>query len=104
MVAVITQKVVDKAIYVSLIGPFLGKYARVPFANNSIEAAWICNQDPRLRHLWCSAYTLEAAQECIRKYGGEIIELYADGLEFHLDELEQLREQLKGKEEVSSAI
>ena len=104
MVAVITQKVVDKAVYVSLIGPFLGKYARIPYADNSIEAAWICNQDRRLKSLWCSTYTLEAAQECIRKYGGEIIELYADGLEFHLHELKQLREQLKGKKEVSSAF
>ena len=100
----ITQKIVDKAVYVSLIGPFMGKYARIPFADNSIEAAWICNQDRRLKSIWCSTYTLEAVHEAIEKYDGEIIELYADGLDFDMYGLEQLREQLKGKKEVTSAF
>lgn len=101
----ITQKVVEEAVYVSLIGPFMGYYARVPYARNSIEAAWICNQDRRLKSLWCSTYTLEKAQECILKYGGGgIIELYRDGLEFDLDELAQLREQLNGKKEITGAF
>lgn len=100
----ITQKIVDKAIYVSLIGPFMNMYAKVPYAENSVEAAWICNTDPRLKRLWCSTYTLEKVEECIEKYGGKIIELYADGLEFHLHELKQLREQLKGKEKVSCRL
>jgi len=99
----ITQKIVDKAIYVSLIGPLMSKYARVPYADNSVEAAWIINQG-KLKSLWCTTYTLEAVQECIRKYGGEIIELYEDELDFDMYELEQLREQLKGKEKVSCLV
>ena len=104
MVAVITQKVNKEATYVSLIGPFMNMYAEIPYAENSVEAAWICNQDRRMKSLWCSTYTLEQVQECITSYGGTIIELYAEGLEFDMNELWQLRKQLEGKEEVSSAI
>ena len=104
MVAVITQKVVDKAVYVSLIGPFMNMYAKVPYAENNIEAAWICNQDRRMKSLWCSTYTLEQVQECIASYDGAIIELYSEGLEFDMGELYQLRRQLEGKKEISSAF
>jgi len=94
----------DKEVYVSLIGPFMNMYAQVPYARNNIEARWICNQDPKLKHIWCSTYSLKKVQEMIKSYGGTIIHLNASGLEFHLHELEQLREQLKGKDEVSNAI
>ncbi len=102
--AVITQKVNKEATYVSLIGPFMNMYAKIPYAENNIEAAWICNQDRRMKSLWCSTYTLEQVQECIGSYDGAIIELYSEGLEFDMGELYQLRRQLEGKKEVSGAI
>ena len=97
---VVTQTVKDKAVYVSLIGPLMNLYAKVPYAENSIEAAWICNKS-KLKSLWCSAYTLEEVERCIADYGGSIIELYKDGLDFDMYELGQLRQQLKVKEEIT---
>ncbi len=98
--ATIRRGVIDKAVYVSLIGPLMNLYAKVPYAENNIEAAWICNSS-KLKSLWCSTYTLEDVERCIADYGGSIIELYKDGFEFDLYELEQLRQQLTGKEEVT---
>ncbi len=95
----ISVPVVEEAVYVSLIGPLLGYYARIPYANNSIEASWICNNS-KLKSLWCSTYTREAAEKAIEEYGGQFIELYADGLNFDMYELEQLREQIKGADSV----
>jgi len=100
----VTQKIVSGATYVSLIGPFMNMYAQIPYAQNSIETAWICNQDRRMKSLWCTTYTHKQVLECIQKYGGTIIELYADGFEFDMWELEKLREQLRNKEEVTSDL
>lgn len=89
----ITVPVRDKATYVSLIGPFLNYYAKVPHAENSVEAAWICNNS-KLKSLWCSTYTLEQVEKMIQEYGGQIIALYSDGLDFDMFELQQLRRQV----------
>lgn len=97
---VVTQTVKDKAVYVSLIGPLMNLYAKVPYADNSVEAAWIINKS-KLKSLWCSTYTLGEVERCIADYGGTIIELYKDELDFDMYELEQLRQQLKGKEEIT---
>lgn len=87
-------KINEDAVYVSLIGPFLNYYALVPYAQNNVEARWICNQDRRLKSLWCSTYTYDQVVEAIHKYGGQLIELYKDGLEFDMDELEKLRAEI----------
>ncbi len=99
----VTQIVVDEEVYVSLIGPLMNLYARVPYAENSVEARWICNQS-KLKSLWCATYTLEEVHRCLVEYGGAIIELYADGFDFDMGELYQLREQLNGIEEVTSCL
>ncbi len=87
----IKMNVVEDKVYVSLIGPFMNYYAKVPYAKNNAEAGWLCNADRRLKSLWCSTYTLEQVTECIHKYGGQIIELYADGMEFSMDEFEKFK-------------
>jgi hypothetical protein len=81
-------------IYVSLVGPFLNKYARVPDARTDSEARLMCATDRRMQSLWCATYTKEQVDECIRKYGGEIIELYADGFEYDVEALRRLRAEI----------
>lgn len=85
---------IEGANYVSLIGPFMNYYAKVPYARNNIEARWLCNQDRRLKSLWCSTYTLEQVVDCIHKYGGQVIELYRDGMEFDMDEFEKFKAEV----------
>lgn len=70
-----THTVIEDAVYVSLIGPFLGYYAKIKGARNNLEAALMCNTDRRMQSLWCSTYTLEQVEKCIEEFGGQIIEI-----------------------------
>jgi len=78
-------------VYVSLVGPLLGFYALVPGAETLEQARLMCNTDRRLRSLWCSAYTKEEVDRCIEQYGGQIIILYRDGMEYDYEALQELR-------------
>jgi len=103
MSIVITMKIKEEEIYVSLIGPFMNMYAKVPYATNNVEARWLCNADRRLKSIWCSTYSKEKVDECIEAYGGSIIELYADGMGFDMFEFEQLRKSIKEHQEIENA-
>lgn len=99
----ITQKKIQEATYVSLIGPFMNYYAEIPYATNNIEAAWICNNS-KLKHLWCSAYTRAQIDRMIKDYGGQIITLYPSGLDFDWYEFEQFRASLKDKDSITGIL
>ena len=82
-------------VYVSLVGPFMNKYALVPGAETHEEARLMCATDRRMKSLWCATYGRVEVDRMITKFGGEIITLYADGMEYDADALWQLREREK---------
>ena len=67
--------------WVSLVGPFMGKYAQIPGAASDIEARLICNATNGLKHIWCTTYSYTEVLKCIEKYGGEIVTINGDSLE-----------------------
>lgn len=77
-------------VYVSLVGPFLGYYARIPGARSDIEARILCAATKGLKHIWMSVYTKEEVLECIERYGGQFIALDSAALE-GWDEVYELR-------------
>ncbi len=68
-------------VYVSLIGPFLGYYARIPDVKSDIEARLICNGTRGLRHIWFTTYSLKQVEANIARFGGQIIKLRGQEME-----------------------
>lgn len=99
----ITRKIDKEATYVSLVGPFMNYYAEIPYATNNIEAAWICNNS-KLKNLWCSTYTREQVDRMIKDYGGQIITLYKEGLDFSWYAFEELQASLKDQNSITGTL
>ncbi len=62
-------------VYVSLVGPFLGYYARIPGAKSDMEARILCNATKGMKHIWMTTYTKEEVAEMIVMFGGAILNL-----------------------------
>lgn len=72
--------------YASLIGPLLGVYYPLPFADEGKNR--VALQTSRLKHLWCSVYTLEETQKQISEMGGIMLdESFVDKLDFNPHEV-----------------
>lgn len=71
-------------LYASLIGPLLGIY--YPLPTNDETTARLMIGSSKLSKLWCSIYSSEYVEECIKRYGGmKLPDSCAQNLDYDTD-------------------
>ena len=72
--------------YASLIGPLLDIYYPLPFEDETRNR--IALNTSKLGRLWCTIYTEEEVDDCIKNFGGiKLSEYYAERLDYNYDEV-----------------